>query len=99
MKKHPDSIIMDIEIFGPEIMERKKYIKNILIEHLLNKDRTYLQISKELAKEILEDFAEKLRDLISFYHECDLGDELKVYFFCEFEQMKGRRTNLRILVK
>ena len=61
-------------------MEREKYIKCILTEHLLNKDGTYLQISKERSEETLEDFAEELRNLISFDHERDLDNELKMYF-------------------
>ena len=77
---------MDIDNnLGPEIMEREKYIKTILTEHLLNKDGVYLQISKVHAEEILEDFTKEFRNLISFYHGRDLDDELKVYFSRGFQ--------------
>ena len=69
-------------------MEREKYIKSILNEHLLNKDGTYQQITKEQAEDTLEDFADELCDAISFEDEKDFEDELKVYFSRGFEQMK-----------
>ena len=77
MKRHPDFIIVDTDKnLGPAIMKREKYIKSILNEHLLNKDGTYQQISKEQADETLEDFAEELCDAISFEHEKDIENEL-----------------------
>ena len=89
-EKNPGFIIMDTdENLRPAIMEREKYIHIVLTEHLLNKNKTYLQISKERAKEILDNFAKELHNLISFDHGRDIDDDLKVYFLMDLSKWRG----------
>ena len=60
-------------------MEREKYIKAMLDQHLLN-TKNYTQLTSNEAIAMHEDFAFELTEILKFEHRNDLSLQEKKFF-------------------
>ena len=80
LQNHPDLMVIKTDKrLGPAVIERDRYIRLILLDHL-TKGNTYENISQAKVYDMMDTFKQEIKELVTFDHESDLDDEMQTYF-------------------